>query len=88
VIEELQSMAGDHLVFVRYRTPLRYEYDWVYNAADIDGSRIVWARDMDAFRNAELMQYYPQRQAWFIEPDEVRPSLSPYRNRLINGEGR
>lgn len=78
IIEELHAATGQHLVFVRYREPLRYEYDWVYNDADIDRSRIVWARDMDSARNAELMQYYPERQAWLVEPDEPRPSVSRY----------
>ena len=66
------------LAFVRYRSSSRVEYDWVYNDADIDGSNIVWARDMAPARNAELMQYYPERHAWFVEPDEPHPVLRPY----------
>jgi hypothetical protein len=81
IIEELNKAGGQHLVFVRYRAPLRYEYDWVYNDADIDRANIVWARDMDPAGNAELMQYYPGRRAWFVEPDEPHPSLRPYQDR-------
>jgi hypothetical protein len=88
IVNELRAAAGQHLVFVRYRSPLRYEYDWVYNDADIDRSKIVWARDMDPARNAELMQYYPRRQAWFVEPDEPRPIVSPYPGPAQSGERR
>ena len=80
VIEELNAAGGQHLVFVRYRPRVRYDYDWVYNDADIDRANIVWARDMDAARNAELIQYYPGRRAWLVEPDEPRARLSPYRD--------
>jgi hypothetical protein len=81
VIDELRAAGGRHLVFVRYALPSRVEYDWVYNDAAIDQSNIVWARDMDPARNAELMRYYPDRKAWFVEPDQARPTLHPYQDR-------
>jgi hypothetical protein len=88
IVNELHAAIGQHLVFVRYRPGVRYEYDWVYNDADIDRSRIVWARDMGPARNAELMQYYPERRAWFVEPDEPRPSLNPDQDPAPTGERR
>jgi hypothetical protein len=38
-------------------------------AADIDASKVVWAWDMDAANNRELMQYYPYRAAWLVNMD-------------------
>ena len=41
--------------FVRYQYPQHpFQDEWVYNAADIDHARIVWARDLGAEENAKL----------------------------------
>jgi hypothetical protein len=49
----------------------------VYNRADIDGSKIVWARDMGPEKNQELVDYYRGRKFWMAEADRsVR--LEPY----------
>jgi len=88
IVKELNEAGGQHLVFVRFRPQPGFDYDWVYNDADIDRSPIVWARDMDPALNAELMKYYPDRKAWFVEPYEPRPSLSPYQDAAPLGERR
>ena len=31
--------------------------EWVYNGADIDGAKVVWARDMDTRGNRELLDF-------------------------------
>ena len=33
--------------------------EWVYNSADIDGSKVVWAREMDTADNLELIRILP-----------------------------
>ena len=43
----------------------------MYNRAGIDGAKVVWARDMDAVENRELLQYFHDRQAWLVEADEM-----------------
>ncbi|HMD86321.1 MAG TPA: hypothetical protein VKO18_16650 [Terriglobia bacterium] len=78
-LAQLTGLAGDHLVIVRYN---QYHYsgnEWVYNRADIDSAKVVWARDMGDSRNAELIHYFPQRRVWLAEPDLAPPRLSPYR---------
>jgi hypothetical protein len=48
ILVELKEEQGRHLVIVRYG-PRHLEHDeWVYNEAEIDGARVLWARDMDA----------------------------------------
>ncbi len=70
-------MPGRQLVIVRYKPVHDPLQEWVYNRADIDGSRVVWARDMGPHQNQELMQYYRSRNAWILDADEVPPKLSP-----------
>ncbi len=57
----------------------RFE-EWVYNGADIDASRVVWARDLGA-ENKKLLRYYPDRTAWLLEPDSRPPRLMRMDNR-------
>ena len=54
------------------------DHEWVYNGADIDNSKVVWARDMGKEKNRELLEYFKDRQAWLVEPDENPPRVSPY----------
>src|SRR5205823_4942191 len=49
--------------------------EWVYNEADIDAAKVVWARDMDATSNAELLRYFQGRRVWLIEPDSAPSKL-------------
>jgi hypothetical protein len=51
---------------------------WVYNNADIDHSKVVWANDMSATENAELVTFFKDRHVWLIAPDANPAKLSPY----------
>jgi hypothetical protein len=75
---ELAKIPGKLLVFVRYSPQHIFQDEWVYNAADIDGARIVWARDLGA-ENQKLQNYYPDRSVWLLEPDSRPPQISPYK---------
>jgi len=76
--QRLRATQGRHLVIVRYGPEAKMHVEWVYNGADIDGSKIVWARDMGEAANRELIRYYPDRQVWLGEPDHLPPALRPY----------
>lgn len=74
----LESRPAKQLVIVRY-TPDHYPLnEWVYNAADIDGSKVIWAREMDEANNRQLIDYYKDREVWLVQPDAGPPQLSPY----------
>lgn len=77
LISRLDSLPGDQLVLVRYGPQHDSLAEWVYNGADIDSQKIVWARDMGAANN-ELLSYYPNRQLWLLEPDVTPPHLTAY----------
>ena len=78
VINRLEREPGQHLVFVRYEPEHEIFLDWVYNSADIDSAKVVWARDMGAGGNQELIEYFKARRVWLVEPDETPLRLAPY----------
>jgi len=71
-------MPGKQLVVVRYATSHNPMDEWVYNAADIDNSKVVWAREMDEAENLELMNYYRDRTVWLVQPDSKPAQVSLY----------
>ena len=77
VAAELESQPGPQLAIVRY-VPNHLYPEWVSNAADIDQSKLIWAREMDPASNRELLNYYKNRKAWLVEPDRNPPRIVPY----------
>jgi hypothetical protein len=75
---KLESMPGPQLALVRYASCHEVLDEWVYNSANIDASRVVWAREMDPANNRELMQYYRDRKVWLVEPDRMPAQMLPY----------
>ena len=78
LLARLDSLLGGQLVLVHYKPDHNALIDWVYNGADIDGSKVVWARDMGAAGNEELIRYYKDRRVWLLEADDIPPKLLPY----------
>jgi hypothetical protein len=72
----LERLPGRQLVIVHYAPDHEPFYEWVYNAADIDASKVVWARDMGQARNQELLNYFKGRQVLMLYADERPPRLS------------
>jgi len=77
VNRQLEVATGKQLVFVRY-APNHGFHEWIHNAADIDGSRVVWALDLGDAENRKLMAYYADRRVWLAEPDAQPPRLTEY----------
>jgi len=78
VNRRLAAMPGKLLVFVRYSPQHIFQDEWVYNDADLDGARVVWARDLGPEENRKLRAYYPDRQVLLFEPDGRPMRLQPY----------
>ena len=78
VAARLEGYPGPQLAIVRYAPDHAPFDDWVYNAADIDKSRVVWAREMETRNSGEPLQYFRGRRAWLVEPDSHPPKILPY----------
>jgi hypothetical protein len=78
VNRQLSAIPGKLLVFVRYYPQHIFQDEWVYNAADIDGARVVWARDLGEAEDEKLRSYYPDRAVWLLELDFRQPRLTAY----------
>jgi len=77
IVKELDALPGQDVVLVKYAPDFDPDREWVYNGADIDGHKIVWARDMGPEKNQELLDYYRGRKFWMVEADGAA-MLRPY----------
>jgi len=74
---QLDQIPGKHLIVVRYGAAHNPHGEWVFNHADIDRSRIVWARELGPQQNGKLFTYFKDRQIWLFEPDSNYQTLTP-----------
>src|SRR5882762_5707978 len=61
VVERLSHTPGKHLVIVRYPEGYNVHDDWVFNGADIDGAKLLWAREINPQQNQKLFDYSSDR---------------------------
>ncbi len=70
LIARLSALNQPQLVIVRYPSPdWKVDQEWVYNSADIDRQRVVFAHDLGTAQNRALLGYYPDRTAWLLTFD-------------------
>ncbi|MDQ2856342.1 MAG: hypothetical protein M3R68_08435 [Acidobacteriota bacterium] len=78
ILRRLESLPGRHLVIVRYQADHDFHTEWVYNEANIDAAKVVWAREMDLIHNQELTSFFKDCTIWLLEADVQPPRLSSY----------
>jgi hypothetical protein len=75
---QLAALPGEHLVLVRYSKDHNSGEEYVYNDADIDHAKTVWAREIPGTNLTPLFQYFQNRDVWLYEPDEDDSIVQPY----------
>jgi hypothetical protein len=75
---KLEALPGKHLVIVRYSDDHNIHDDWVYNGADIDSAKVVWAREINPQQDRKLLNHFKDRKVWLVTPDADNTLLEPY----------
>jgi hypothetical protein len=80
MLQSLQRQPGKHLIMVRYGHghPHYVHDEWVYNSADIDSAKVVWARELNTDQDEKVISYFSDRHLWLVEPDNAPVALKPY----------
>jgi hypothetical protein len=76
--QQLSAIPGQHLVLVRYEKDHNSGEEYVYNDADIDHAKIVWARETPGIDLGPLFSYFRNRDVWVYDPDLDDESVSRY----------
>lgn len=77
IVAQLESTPGKHLVIVRYAPGHNPNREWVYNGADLESSKVLWARAMSPDRDRELLTRFPDRTPWYLDADTPAPHPVP-----------
>ena len=76
--DQLLKLPGNQLIIVRYDAKHPAYKEFVYNGADIDASKIVWALELGGEKDQQLANYFKNRRAWLLVADDIPPRLEPY----------
>ena len=76
---QLHHLPGRQLVIVDYGPHHNFYHEWVYNQADIDAAKVIWARDVGKHGNEELLNYFKDRTVWRVDADASLPQLESYK---------
>jgi hypothetical protein len=74
----LSRRPSKQLVIVHYSSKHSPDQEWVYNGADIDHSKVVWAREMDLKSDQQLIGYFQDREVWLLNADVKPEHVQPY----------
>jgi hypothetical protein len=75
---KLDHTPGKHLIIVRYTDDHNIHDEWVYNGAEIDNAKVLWARELTTEQTAKLLTYFKDRKIWLVTPDTDNTYLEPY----------
>jgi hypothetical protein len=87
IATQLDAAPGLHLVIVHYAPDHSPHHEWVYNRADIDNSKIVWAREIPKQNMQPLLMYFHDRSVWLVEADASPPRITPYSGQQGDASG-
>lgn len=65
----LEREPGRQLCLVRYSAGHVPREEWVFNQADLADADIVWARSLTPESDEKLIESFPNRRVWLLQPD-------------------
>jgi len=74
---QLDRLPGRQLVFVQYSPDYSIHDEWVYNQADLQQAKVVFAHDLSTERDQALLAEYPGRQALRLTLSPAQAKLAP-----------
>jgi hypothetical protein len=77
IVQKLERLPGRQLVFVRYSPDYSIHDEWVYNRADLQGAKVIFAHDLSTERDENLLTEYPGRQALRLTLSPTEATLAP-----------
>ena len=81
LIQQLSSQNHQSLVIVHYPSPdWKVDDEWVYNSANIDQQKVVFAHDFGEQEDKLLLRHYPNRVAYLLtfNPVTGEDKIVPY----------
>ena len=66
IMDRLQRIPGDHVVLVSYGPQHEVYQELVYNQADIEHARVIWARSLSPESDRALVEHYRGRRIWML----------------------
>jgi hypothetical protein len=78
VTREVLREPGKQLCLVRYTPGHEGWQEWVFNGADLQNERLIWARSLDQKTDDAVIAAYPGRTVWLVKPDYANDLLRRY----------
>ena len=78
MLAQLEKQPGSHLVFVTYDDEVSPHEEWVWNRAELESSRVIFAHHLGDTKNPELVAAYPGRSVWLVSVSSSDAGLEPY----------
>lgn len=88
VAREVLSHPGKQLCLVLYGPQHEAWQEWVFNGADPENERLVWARSLGSASDRAVIAAYPGRQVWLVNPDSGNKLLTPYASESVRSGNR
>ncbi len=77
ILKQMAEGEAKHLMIVTYGPQHSFHHEWVYNEADIDTAKVIWARSMNRRQDCELINFFKDRLIWSLEVNNDDSTVEP-----------
>ena len=71
VMQDLKSRPKKYLLLIKYRSVHHFLNEFVYNSSDLSSQQVIIARSLTPEKDNNLIKYYNNREALFLEFPEI-----------------